>query len=581
MARLLARNIPPAVNGLDTTSGPAAVPTGKAPVVDNFLLDQPGKMRMRGGFFGYSTWQLPDNRVCGAWEHNGKLLLGLATTGAVASEPCFAPLAPSSFAVAAGIRLFDPANTSVSALTTISGAVDLDDVPWGKGVRLGSYVYGYSYSSPSTATDDAGSNAPLRQLLRWDGTAAAPTKYANAPRGAQDVAVHLNRLWVLCGTDPSAPASAPVTLNTLYWTDNAGPTSDGLSFWQDDVSGLVNKIVIGDQDPNDYGVALALLNQNLVILKRRSIYVLYGTSPDTFTMRRVTSKVGCIDPRSVVESEEGIYFLSQDGYMFFDGTSFTNLSQQANVDEEISAAIALGLPSSGSSVGNARAVACKLPNNHILLTINLRTASTPFWQTEFCMLLHTTTNSWATVSSDLATEFGPSAVGYSRERAIVFVNRYPILANQLTSPRAVPESSYKHLDVLRLPGGSDPALAGIPARWRSSVEFLSSPVTKAQLHRLIVESSFCIADSAEPGWYVSLTNSEDRALLDEFQVPSQGEDSTFYPRIARSVEDCFAETDDVQVNMEWRSGAEVIPIERAEIYGATVEYQPSRQSHDS
>jgi len=590
VARLLTREIKPPTGGEDTDSAPNAIAANRAPLIENLLLDRPEKVRLRGGLIYSDAYTLPDLRPVGAWDFNGKALLGYATT-ANGIEPNMHPLggngSPNGLADSA--QLLDTRDMSASGLANVTVSGNKDNVPWGKGARLGSYVYGFAYSDNVTASvaNDAGFTSQLRKLLRWDGTTTAPVAYSNAPRGGQDVSVHLNRLWVLGGTNPSTPATAPIALNTLYWSDNAGPTTDVLTAWQDDVSGLVNQIIVGDQDPYDFGVALASVGQNLVILKRRSVHVLYGTSPDTFTIRRVTAEYGCIDPRTVVETDEGVFFLSANGYIFFDGSTFTNMSVDHGIGTELQEQITKFLvqfPGS-SPVTLNRAVAVALPNDHILLSIVAVTGGSPRFTTDFCKILHTPSGSWTTLTSELtAFDFTPSVAFRSAGAPWLIVantNPLAVFAGNVTAPTGETALvSLKHRD-----GAYDgsPAVE-IEPKWRSRLEGLSSPPHKAQIHRVIFDyAARRFGDPAgnATGWQVELASNAGSSgwiITTEIQDATQ---SSFGDYRSRAIVDRFDELDDVQLIVTWYPGvAEGEPLQ-AEIYGATIEYQTSRQADDS
>lgn len=79
---------------------------------------------------------------------------------------------------------------------------------------------------------------------------------------------------------------------------------------------------VGDDDGD---IISGLIPQmgNLVIFKTSSISILYGDDPDNFNSRNATKiqpAIGCISPRSIVNIENYIYFLANDGVRVFDGT---------------------------------------------------------------------------------------------------------------------------------------------------------------------------------------------------------------------------------------------------------------------
>lgn len=145
------------------------------------------------------------------------------------------------------------------------------------------------------------------------------------PMYSADIAEYSNRLFVLGGTVPNAAAGAGTyNANGLYFSDADGPTTDTLTLWQDDVSGNANQLTVGESD--DYGVALCNINNGLVVLKRRSIWVLRGSGPQTFQLRRFSAEVGCVSRDSVVPWRDGCLFASDAGIYYFDGSQMRLVS---------------------------------------------------------------------------------------------------------------------------------------------------------------------------------------------------------------------------------------------------------------
>ena len=66
--------------------------------------------------------------------------------------------------------------------------------------------------------------------------------------------------------------------------------------------------------------ALGRLDDKIVIFEANEIHILYGTGPDNtgsgqdFALHHISSDVGCIDPKSVIETPQGLIFLSARGF---------------------------------------------------------------------------------------------------------------------------------------------------------------------------------------------------------------------------------------------------------------------------
>lgn len=110
------------------------------------------------------------------------------------------------------------------------------------------------------------------------------------------------RLWVAGGTDK----------NTVYFSK--------LRFAGDTVSfNETNSVVLPTGDDPAGITAIAELNHFVVFFKKDSIYVVSGDGPDNLGRgffnepQRVTSDVGCSEPRSVVSYDGGLLFKSDKG----------------------------------------------------------------------------------------------------------------------------------------------------------------------------------------------------------------------------------------------------------------------------
>lgn len=588
---LVAQTLVPAFGGIDTASSPSFMDKVKAPLVRNLLVDRPGVLPIRGPIVNHTELSLGTSLIpTGTWQFNNKILVGYMEQSASAKRDPW--VAPYRKAAASGdLSLGNTTNmklVDLDALTVSNVTVtDRHQVIGPGSARIGAYVYGYGYSC-NTATNPAvsenGGFLFRRRLLRWDGTTTVPTIYTNAPEGSQAVLAHLNRLWVLGGRDVPGGSPSTIEQNTLYFSRPAGPTTDTAAQWTDPVSGLVNKIVVDSDDQNDFGVGLAKVDQNLVIFKRRSIHVLYGYSPTTFTLRPATMNFGCIDQRSIVETHQGVYFLSDQGYMFYDGTQFTNVSGNELSNSLLSAALtAVG----DLGLDGGRAVATKLPNDYILLSICAQTTSSgaQLSTPRFSALLHTPTAAWSLFQSDVLSNPTPIALGRTSLNAWIFDANKVVKADYLTMPEQKPAST----------GGKDECTvsaatqrARIPAVWQSRLYSLASPLGHSQLHRLLVDYHFAVegtADDADNGFFVSLIQGNGTPLLfdsgavSEKQLPAQGHPTTGYLFRRRHVLDIFSECADVQLRIEWKqdSGGDFPAVAKAEIYDCTVEYQPSRQ----
>lgn len=74
----------------------------------------------------------------------------------------------------------------------------------------------------------------------------------------------------------------------------------------------VNSLATG-RDGSDFIVALFPAFGRLYVFKNRSIWAIFGDSPETFSMHRISSDAGCDAPRSIVEIGNALYFCNING----------------------------------------------------------------------------------------------------------------------------------------------------------------------------------------------------------------------------------------------------------------------------
>lgn len=573
MGELLAQSLPPPHLGLDTEASPERIDGRKAPVVENFLTGRDGRLVMRGPVRGGG-----DELVRAAaedhlsyWTFNDTVAIARRTKSGTASrEPWVAPYRKAAAAtdLADVNTTIEVQNLNTGATTSIP-AVATGAVPGPRFDRLGANVYGISYDTATAEVNENGGYQKLTHIVRWNGGTVAGdfVAYTNAPRGAQDVKSYLNRLFVLGGRNPDG--TGEIKFNTLWWSDLGGPTTDTLAMWQDDVSGLVNQIEVDSDDRNDFGVALAKIPNGLVIFKRYSMHILWGSTPAMFSLRTFSNEIGCLDARSVIEYADGVFFLSDRGYMFFDGSQLVNVSDSIRYELDNTTRLTVGRD--GTDGGQAWAT--KLPNNHIGLCLSTSDPLAATLSNQVAYIYHTPSRSWSKFSTNgIATGSTiPSEFIRSKQWTWLFNSRVFTPCNEIMSPETALEAA-RGVDLVT-------QTARIPAKWHSKLFKLSSPQYKTQLHRLLLDYKFQIdgaADDANNGWFVSLIGGDGTTLLAEFQVPAQGDPGSYLYR-RRASKDVLTECTDVQLRVEWKDSGGTYPaVIAAELYDTVVEFQRTR-----
>jgi hypothetical protein len=596
--------IEPAFEGLDTDTAQDYLDKRRAPLLRNFLVDRPGKLPIRGPIFDSIDLYAGAlaEKPAGIWQYGNNLLVGLKANSATAMrDPWVSPYRRTSttgdlsnhHTTMYHVNLDTRVTTAVAAATAIT-------TPGPRSARLGASTYGISFNG--TADETVGGGLQRRtQLCRWGGTAVLPTTIATtfAPSCMQDVKVHLNRLFVLGGNVPGTTGA--VKANSLFWSDVDGPVAGTLAEWQDDVSGLVNQLVVDSDDTSDFGVGLAKLESGLVIFKRRSIHMLRGQTPAAFSLRTVTQAVGCIDPRSIVEYQGAIYFMSHQGFMRFDGSEITNTTSDLRTSLLANAIAAVG----DAGVDGGAVIASNLGNDYIGVTISklTNTAATPSTN-YFSAMYHVPTKAWVSLTSDALSARAPIGVGRTLSKTFIVDDQRIFDGSFIVAPETTTEDrrgidAATPIFTLDASGGG-PLMNGtgntiknqltlveawtsltystIPAAWQSRLARLAQPGARTALKRLLLDYTFQVdaaADDGGSGWYVTVLDGQGNVLLSEIQVPIQGDPSTYAFRRQHAV-DMFCEANDLQLRVEWR-GTTTYALTDASLFGAYVEFQPAQQ----
>lgn len=581
--------IPAADQGLDTDSSPDSIAARKSPYLSDFLVDREGVLPMRGPLNDAVEFQAvpaAGPKVVGAWSHNDRVLIGRRAQSATAvRDPWVAPYrkASAESELATADETLKHVDLKTGVVSDVA-AVDQDDTIGPSFTRLGDYVYGIGYSREATnsVTVNGGSQW-LTQILRWDGTAAALTVYANAPVGAQAVKSHYRRLFVLGGRNPDG--SGAIQPNALWFsdpTDDAALT-DALTSWQDDTTGLVNQIELLADD-NDFGVALARVGSDLCILRRRSIWVLSGYSPSTFTSKPFSHEVGCIDPRSVVEHDDGVYFMSDRGFMFFDGAQLVDVSPQLRTSLLASALAVVG----DRGVDGGRCVAAPLLHGYIGVSVGTSSSeSTDDSTTQFAGLFHPARNAWVYVSSSALIGGFPVGFGRSSTEAYVYDDSRLLDASKMTLPESASsvDRGFDYVaSVFRWVGPptfggtgntlldsagteafpSDGTRYIIPSTWHIPLLAITGPTRRGQIDRLILDYTWKMATTGtgDDAWRILMYDQDGATLLSLDNADPQDEEPdtlgqapTVRASRERWVLDLYAEASDIEAIVQVKTDA--------------------------
>lgn len=310
----------------------------QARVLRNFLVHHPGRIVPRGNF-GNS----------GLLASETGSLLDTTNGGALLGTDVFEDTITASYRAPEMTKLVDywrvPINrptggaqlsqpslgaTAKRRVATDTGTVtdistsDALKIPGPSFCRVGGARYAATYGGTSTTTVNGGV-APLNCVHKTDYD-SIDVSLTNGPRFVQAVFEHYGRVWAAAAR---TPGGSDYDTSNIWYTIPGGTTTntDVVTDWQDPVTGEFNRFGIGAANDGDFVVGFGRAAGHLLVFKRNSVWVLYGTAPSNFTLRQLRAQNGCIDFRSIAVADEGTYFASQRGYELFDGTNFKLLTE--------------------------------------------------------------------------------------------------------------------------------------------------------------------------------------------------------------------------------------------------------------
>ena len=278
--------------GLNYRADAFQLADNESPDMQNVDVDPRGGFSSRDSLVDYSTAAIG----------------GIAATGFEPNKLFAWDGAYKHLMIAANDKVFWTASGTVSAsIATTDNPFGASFAPWAVGTN--SFVYiacghgnqAYKWSgTTATALTASGSGA-------WQDSYASPTG-THMPK-ANLVASHIDRLWVADTYEDGGAYPNRVRFSHPAFAES----------WREldyiDVLGGGNGIT-----------ALVPFGDQLLIFKKRSVFLLSGYDEETFQLVPISTEIGAINPQCVVATEQGVFFFSwPDGLFVFNGTGFTDL----------------------------------------------------------------------------------------------------------------------------------------------------------------------------------------------------------------------------------------------------------------
>jgi len=325
--------LPAPHDGIDLSVAPHQLPKTRAVALTNFLTHLQGKVPLRGPVVAKAT-HTPKQ-----WGAGADVTTRVVPAAAIPIHEAILCgwVIEDANDVGWPWRRFDPVSITTAPTNTRWSTYNPNTNTWtavnkeialtSRQARLLDFVYFITNDHPATPTTTyLGKTHPLTTLQRVDPVTLVEGPIgANGPRASQAITSHVERLFVLGGTAPNT--TTPVLPHSLWFT-NTGADPTLLASWQ--TSGVSNQIVVGRADPTDYGLGIVHVGDDLLILKRRSVWVLKGSTLDTFTVKEVIGSSGLVDPRASVEANGVAYWVSEDGLRSYNGAELSHHSAAVN-----------------------------------------------------------------------------------------------------------------------------------------------------------------------------------------------------------------------------------------------------------
>lgn len=275
--------------GLNTQSGPYLLQGNEAREALNVHTSQTGDIEKRTGFVTLS---------------------GSTLTG----EPV----------KATGVHTLFPCNTSTKSLVGVATTSSTDTIfKLTTGGTASVLKSGMTANTRwwFTQAEVNGASGPIFGMngvdtpKRWNGEAAEMSDWVattgTVPKEGKYLTFFSSRLWCAKGS-------------RLLYSGITGSTPDPLNW---DAENFV------DLEPNDGQeiTGIGIVGAWLIVFKPRKVYQIYD--PNTAANRKVSDSIGCIAPRSIVQTPVGLLFLSEDqGICKTDGNSVTPFSDAIKPD---------------------------------------------------------------------------------------------------------------------------------------------------------------------------------------------------------------------------------------------------------
>ena len=139
------------------------------------------------------------------------------------------------------------------------------------------------------------------QLMYYNGVSTIYPVDSNFLTHMDSICLNAERVWGVGNLENKERVWYSEALNPLGWTsENAGYID--IPSWK-----------------GNRNIAVRSYFNDVVVFKDNEIYRVYGTYPGEFSVAKVHGECGALTPKTIVEYQDKVYFLNEEGICYYDG----------------------------------------------------------------------------------------------------------------------------------------------------------------------------------------------------------------------------------------------------------------------
>lgn len=270
--------------GLNSTAGPLSLNNTESSSLQNIDFSKFGSILKRNGYTALNT-----SAISGSAQSDGLWWYEFISSGAYLS------------------KLIDVTNGKLYKMDDLDAT--WDDITGALTITAGNFCDFDNFLNEVYITN--GVDVPFK----WNGTGNGSAM--TVPSGltkAKSVRQYNNYLFL-----GNVVVSSVTYPSRFYWSNI-----------KDTATWLSTSFIEVSKDDGTQIIAMKVLGDRLVIFKERAIYnvIFTGSNDIPFVLQKSASSVGCMSQFSVQEVENGLVFLSFDGFYYYDGNNSYKISDK-------------------------------------------------------------------------------------------------------------------------------------------------------------------------------------------------------------------------------------------------------------